>query len=50
MDYTRPHSAPDPPQVEYTEYADAHGTVGLLEDPTRRDAWLLTTAPVSVER
>lgn len=50
MDYTRPHSTPDAPRVEYTEYADDYGTVGLLEDPARREAWLLTTDPAPVER
>lgn len=49
MDYPNPHPPADEP-TKLTEYEDEHGTVALLEDPTRPNAWLLSTHFVPVER
>jgi hypothetical protein len=49
MDYPNPHLAADDPTT-LTEYEDEYGTVALFEDPTRPNAWLLSTYLVPVER
>ncbi|MFC6725066.1 hypothetical protein ACFQE1_11925 [Halobium palmae] len=51
MDYEAPYPSPDRFDAQFSEYSDDDGnTVAIVEEPKRREAWLLSTRSVPIER